>query len=202
MQKTERAKVCTDRVLPRNQRTALRTMKMPDGQVRAIAPWEDLDERVHPSREVYGRIHGRAEQGEGAGRLVDGVANLKFVFDNAANARSASLSMRTMAHGPMSHRLQGDPAERADHEPRVPGRGYGAHEFGHAIGLAHEHQNPKGGIEWNEEVVIRECSDPPTSGTRRRRATIFLKNTISTRSWERNSIPNRSCSISSRPRGR
>jgi hypothetical protein len=35
------------------------------------------------------------------------------------------------------------------------------HEFGHAIGLAHEHQNPEGGIQWNEEAVIRDLSGPP-----------------------------------------
>ena len=34
--------------------------------------------------------------------------------------------------------------------------GTAAHEFGHAIGLGHEHQNPAGGIEWNEEVVLRD----------------------------------------------
>jgi hypothetical protein len=39
--------------------------------------------------------------------------------------------------------------------------GTAAHEFGHAIGLGHEHQNPAGGIEWNEEVVIRDLSGPP-----------------------------------------
>lgn len=35
------------------------------------------------------------------------------------------------------------------------------HEFGHAIGLAHEHQNPQGGIQWNEDAVIDELSGPP-----------------------------------------
>ena len=35
------------------------------------------------------------------------------------------------------------------------------HEFGHALGLAHEHQNPKGGIEWNEEVVIKDLAGAP-----------------------------------------
>ena len=35
------------------------------------------------------------------------------------------------------------------------------HEFGHAIGLGHEHQNPDGGIEWNERVVIRSLSGSP-----------------------------------------
>ena len=39
--------------------------------------------------------------------------------------------------------------------------GTAAHEFGHAIGLAHEHQNPAGGIQWNEEVVIRELAGSP-----------------------------------------
>lgn len=35
------------------------------------------------------------------------------------------------------------------------------HEFGHAVGLAHEHQNPQGGIQWNEAVVIRDLAGPP-----------------------------------------
>ena len=43
--------------------------------------------------------------------------------------------------------------------------GTAAHEFGHAIGLGHEHQNPQGGIEWNEPEVIRDLSRPPNSWT-------------------------------------
>jgi hypothetical protein len=35
------------------------------------------------------------------------------------------------------------------------------HEFGHALGLIHEHQNPAGGIKWNRENVIRSLSGPP-----------------------------------------
>jgi hypothetical protein len=35
------------------------------------------------------------------------------------------------------------------------------HEFGHMIGLAHEHSSPLGGIEWNEAVVIQELAGPP-----------------------------------------
>ena len=30
------------------------------------------------------------------------------------------------------------------------------HEFGHALGLIHEHQNPTGGIEWDREAVIKD----------------------------------------------
>lgn len=43
--------------------------------------------------------------------------------------------------------------------------GTSAHEFGHAIGMAHEHQNPAGGIQWNEPEVIRDLSGPPNSWT-------------------------------------
>ena len=35
------------------------------------------------------------------------------------------------------------------------------HEFGHAIGLIHEHQNPHGGIKWNKDAVIADLSGPP-----------------------------------------
>jgi hypothetical protein len=35
------------------------------------------------------------------------------------------------------------------------------HEFGHMIGLAHEHQNPQGGIVWNEAAVIADLSGAP-----------------------------------------
>ena len=41
--------------------------------------------------------------------------------------------------------------------------GTAGHEFGHAIGMSHEHQNPRGGIEWNEAEVIRDLSGPPNN---------------------------------------
>ncbi|WP_218585658.1 M12 family metallopeptidase [Pseudomonas izuensis] len=38
------------------------------------------------------------------------------------------------------------------------------HEFGHALGLIHEHQNPKdGGIDWNTDAVIHDLSGPPNN---------------------------------------
>src|SRR3989344_337536 len=35
------------------------------------------------------------------------------------------------------------------------------HEFGHALGMIHEHQNPQGGIKWNVSEVMRYFSGPP-----------------------------------------
>ena len=35
------------------------------------------------------------------------------------------------------------------------------HEIGHTLGFPHEHQNPLGGIVWNEEVVYANCAGHP-----------------------------------------
>jgi serralysin len=37
------------------------------------------------------------------------------------------------------------------------------HEFGHMIGLIHEHQNPKHAIQWNRPAVIADLSGPPNN---------------------------------------
>ncbi len=37
------------------------------------------------------------------------------------------------------------------------------HEFGHALGAIHEHQNPKGGIQWNVPLVLEQFSGPPNN---------------------------------------
>lgn len=37
------------------------------------------------------------------------------------------------------------------------------HEFGHALGLIHEHQNPINEIKWNKPAVIADLSGPPNN---------------------------------------
>ena len=37
------------------------------------------------------------------------------------------------------------------------------HEFGHALGLIHEHQNPSGGIKWDKELVYKDLGGPPNN---------------------------------------
>lgn len=37
------------------------------------------------------------------------------------------------------------------------------HEFGHALGMIHEHQNPNGGIHWDEAKVYAALSGPPNN---------------------------------------
>ena len=35
------------------------------------------------------------------------------------------------------------------------------HEFGHALGLIHEHQNPIDQIKWNKAAVVADLKGPP-----------------------------------------
>jgi serralysin len=37
------------------------------------------------------------------------------------------------------------------------------HEFGHALGLIHEHLSPEGGVKWNRKQVIKDLSGPPNN---------------------------------------
>jgi hypothetical protein len=43
------------------------------------------------------------------------------------------------------------------------GKATALHETGHAIGFAHEHQNPFAGIVWNEEKVYADLAGPPNN---------------------------------------
>lgn len=40
------------------------------------------------------------------------------------------------------------------------------HEFGHALGLIHEHQQPKAAIAWNRELIYRQLGGPPNNWSR------------------------------------
>lgn len=55
------------------------------------------------------------------------------------------------------------------------------HEFGHMLGLKHEHQHPESGIEWDTKQVYRDLSGPPNN---------WGKNQIYTNVLEKLSIQN------------
>lgn len=40
------------------------------------------------------------------------------------------------------------------------------HEFGHALGLIHEHQQPGAEIKWNKELIYRQLGGPPNNWPR------------------------------------
>jgi hypothetical protein len=90
------------------------------------------------------------------------VANLKFDFNNAPDAEiRITFDPNDGAWSYVGTDCRGIPSNEATMNLGFLDGGTAAHEFGHAIGLAHEHQNPAGGIQWNEQVVIQELAKSP-----------------------------------------
>jgi hypothetical protein len=89
-------------------------------------------------------------------------ANLNFDFNDAPNAEiRIAFNQNDGAWSYVGTDATNIPQNQPTMNLGFMDGGTVAHEFGHAIGLAHEHQNPEGGIEWNEEVVINDLAGPP-----------------------------------------
>lgn len=94
--------------------------------------------------------------------MVDRSCQSHFVFGNAPDADiRISFDQNDGAWSYVGTDAKGIAAGEATMNLGFLDGGTAAHEFGHAIGLAHEHQNPEGGIQWNEAVVIRDLAGPP-----------------------------------------
>lgn len=157
-----RPKVCTDRILPRELMRFQPTARA-GGRVRAISPigktW--MNGSTLQVRFMGGTTAQKASVREQAGWWTDH-ANLKFDFNNAPRAEiRIAFDPRDGAWSYLGTDCRSIPVGEPTMNLGFMDGGTTAHEFGHAIGLAHEHQNPAGGIQWNEEVVIRELAKSP-----------------------------------------
>ena len=91
-------------------------------------------------------------------------ANLKLIFGNATDAEiRISFVDADGAWSYIGVDCKNIPVNEATMNLGWQDEGVVLHEFGHAIGLIHEHQNPNGGIQWNRENVIRDLSGPPNN---------------------------------------
>ncbi|MEO5891959.1 MAG: M12 family metallopeptidase [Ferruginibacter sp.] len=102
-----------------------------------------------------------------------GMANLTFDFRNNTNNTSIRISFQN----PGSWSVLGTTCKKITNLAQ-PTMNFGwltkdstdaeiervvLHEFGHALGLTHEHMNPGGHINWNRDQVIKDLSGPPNS---------------------------------------
>jgi len=155
--------VCFDRILPRDMMRFQRTRRGLQGRVRAISPigkaW--MNGSTLRVRFMSGTSAEHAVARKQAGWWSK-VANLKFNFNNAPDAEiRITFDSNDGAWSYIGTDSRDIPSNEATMNLGFLDGGTAAHEFGHAIGLAHEHQNPAGGIQWNEKVVLREMAKSP-----------------------------------------
>ena len=93
-------------------------------------------------------------------------ANLRFVVSDAGDSEiRVAFDPNDGAWSYIGTDCRGIPTDQPTMNLGFQDGGTSGHEFGHAVGLGHEHQNPAGGIQWNEAEVIRDLSRPPNSWT-------------------------------------
>jgi len=159
----ERPKVCIDRILPRDLMRFQPIVRRREGIMRAVAPigktW--MNGSTLRVRFMDGTEGEKVMAREQAGWWTQ-VANLKLDFNNASDAEiRITFDPNDGAWSYVGTDCRDIPLNEATMNLGFLDGGTAAHEFGHAIGLAHEHQNPAGGIQWNEQVVIREAAKSP-----------------------------------------
>ncbi len=158
-------KFCTDRVLPRDLSRPQRMRRLRGGPSRAIIDIRRL--WVNGSTLQVRFMGGTAAQHDLAKEQASWWtehANLNFDFNNAPDAEiRVSFDPNDGAWSWVGTAALEQPPNVATMNLGFTDGGTPAHEFGHAIGLHHEHQNPDGGIQWNRDEVIRALSGPPNN---------------------------------------
>lgn len=160
---TNARKMCFDKILPRDLHRPNRSIPMANGRPRAIAI---ADKRwINGSKIRIGFLEGTQSQID----MVRDIApqwthhaNLKFEFTDAMDAEiRVTFDASDGAWSYVGTDNLNISKPQATLNLGWQDEGVILHEFGHMIGLSHEHQNPDQGIQWNEQVVIEELARAP-----------------------------------------
>lgn len=156
-------KMCFDRILPSHLRKPHRTMAYAGGRLRAIAP---IGKQWPNGSNIRTRfLEGTQQQQDMVRSIADEWthhANLTFEFTNDPTAEvRVTFDPSDGAWSYVGTDNLNIPLHAATLNLGWQDDGVILHEFGHMIGLSHEHSNPDGGIQWNEAAVIADLSGPP-----------------------------------------
>lgn len=156
-------KICYDRILPRDLRHfALPSMSLAD-RIAVLKAKKWPNGSTLRVRFIGGDSHKHNIVKQFAPKWSNH-ANLKFEFNNASDADiRISFIDSDGAWSYVGTDCKDIPLDQPTMNLGWQDESVILHEFGHAIGLIHEHQNPLGGIKWNKPNVIRDLSGPPNN---------------------------------------
>ena len=160
-------KVCFDRILPSklHQPPTGRMLMLSKGPARAAFEIAKLwpNGKVLHIRFLNGTEQQKQIVKQFAPQWTEH-ANLKFVFDDAPSAEIRIAFNDDGAWSYIGTDSLGIPVNQPTMNFGWQEEGVVLHEFGHLIGMIHEHQNPNGNaIVWNKPAVIKALSGPPNN---------------------------------------
>ena len=157
-------RLCFDRYLPHEPMMPAMAL---DERSRAVIFFRKLWPNGSTLRVRFmGGTEGQQRLALEQGRWWSEFANIRFVPSDATNAEiRVAFDPDDGAWSYIGTDCSSIPTDQPTMNLGFQDGGTSAHEFGHAIGLGHEHQNPQGGLQWNEPEVIRDLSGPPNEWT-------------------------------------
>ena len=93
--------------------------------------------------------------------VSSGVSDIRISFRGRGHWSVVGTQCMDVRQDAPTMNLELTPQDGQDEYNRVA-----RHEFGHALGLMHEHQHPKIRIEWNKPAVYAWYAGPPNSWSR------------------------------------
>lgn len=156
-------KMCFDRILPRDLRRMQQQRRRSDGQLEAISI---IGKQWINGSTLKIRFLGGSEKQKDMVRQIAPQwtehANLEFAFTDDPTAEiRVTFDASDGAWSYVGTDNLNIPLHAATLNLGWQDEAVILHEFGHMIGLSHEHSSPHGGLKWNEQKVISDLAGPP-----------------------------------------